>query len=95
MFFSSSALAEKIIATGDVYVRTSPPNGLFCSRGDPLGVIEKGDSVKLLEEVRAVCGLFFSYKFFMIEYTDNKGNTHRAYVSQVDSDGTELFKRGE
>jgi len=93
--FSSLVTAENIIATGNVFVRESPPNGLFCSKGKDLGVLKSGDSVKLIREVKAVCGLFFQYKFYLIEYTDKTGAAHEAYVSSVDSDGTELFRKGQ
>ena len=86
--------SEELKAVGNVFVRELPPSGLFCSKGEDLGVINTGEKVKLIREVSAVCGLFFSYKFFLIEYTDKNGNKIDAYVSSLDSNGRELFERG-
>mgnify|MGYP001026509631 CR=1 FL=1 len=93
--FSMWATAASLKAEGDVYVRQSPPSGLFCSRGKELGMVKKGQVVKKIEDVKAVCGLFFYYNYYKIEFKDTNGLIHQAYVSQVDHDGSTLFSEVE
>ena len=85
---------ETVIATGDVFLRDSPPQGLFCSKGKKLGVITKGEKVRVLSHAKATFALFFSYDFIEVErMKDNLPKNQRVGFAAVrDKDGTTLFR---
>jgi len=88
-------ITETVIATGDVFLRDSPPQGLFCSKGKQLGVITKGEKVRVISHTKATCALFFSYDFIEVErLKDNLSkNQRRGFAAVRDKNGNILFKR--
>jgi len=103
MLYASSSLSEPnykqwgadqvtVIAAVDVWVRSSEPRGLFCSRGNKVDVLKKGTEVKVNRYIKANCGLFYYYDYFEIEYVNPKDNRlSLGVVSAVNDDGAALF----
>lgn len=87
----SSATATAVV---DVWIREAAPSGLFCSRGDRVGVVPKGAMVRVLNYIPARCGLFFRYEYLEIEVIDAPAGTpERGIVSAVNGNGSPLFHR--
>lgn len=77
----------------NVWFRSAEPSGLFCSRGKQLGVIEKGQNVKVRKYIVAKCGIFFTYDYLEVDIVDPKPNQSPwGIVSAVNDDGSPLFK---
>ena len=88
---------EQIVATAvvDIWVRSSEPAGLFCSRGKKLGVIKTGQKVKVKKYINAKCGLLFKYDYLEIEVLNPTSKQPPwGIVSAVNDDGSPLFIDG-
>jgi len=89
---------QEVKATGKVHLRTSPPKGLFCSKGNKIAVVKKGEKVMVLEHVRITCALFFSYDFLKIERLGSEISKEKryGYVAVIDdTTGRPLFTTEE
>lgn len=62
-----SWINKTVTATGDVWLRSSPPKGLFCSKGKQIALVKKNEEAKVLEHVKITCALAFSYDFLRIK----------------------------
>jgi hypothetical protein len=53
-------------ATGNVYIRDSPPRGLFYTMGSIVGVVSEGERVRLLEE-EEVWAIFRTHNWLRVQ----------------------------
>jgi hypothetical protein len=61
---------KTVTAVGDVNLRSSPPQGLFCSKGKSLAIVKRNEKVKVIEHIKVTCSILFSYDFLKVERTD-------------------------
>jgi hypothetical protein len=85
---------KTLVATGDVFLRDAPPRGLFCTKGKQLGLIKKGEKVKVLSHKKAQCALVMEYDFIEVERLKKglKQNEKFGFAAVRDTNKKVLFK---
>ncbi|MEM1435873.1 MAG: hypothetical protein AAGG11_17565 [Pseudomonadota bacterium] len=85
---------QRLEATGNVYLRTALPRGLFCTKGKAIGIVSPGEVVQVIRAVPAKCGLR-TYEFYEVYYQSPRSEREqRGFVAMVDSSGQPLFQEG-